>query len=239
MKPIPSHDQKFIDKVSPFFFLVEKYFRYSVTGLNHIPKTGPALLVMNHGILPFHGFLLAKKIIERIGLYPRSLGADFLFHLPGVREFFLQGGAVKANPKNAERLLKQGHLVLLAPGGIYEALLAKPGLKRIPWERRLGFVKTAIKTGAPILPSYCPGINNAYFNSYLFLRQRIKIMEKVRFSLPIFFGLGLLPLPARLHHRVGKPISVKKIRGENLDQQVQRIHGEVMAAMQHMVLRMH
>ena len=178
-----SPDPRFLKKISPFFTLLEKYFRYEVKGFQYIPRR-KALVVMNHGIIPYHGFLLAKKIFETYQVAPRGLGAEFLFRIPGLREFFIKGGAVNASPRNAERLLNENQLILLAPGGIYEALIAKRGLRRIPWERRQGFVEIAVKTQTPIIPTYCQGINSVYYNSYLLLKPRIKLLEQFRFSLP-------------------------------------------------------
>ncbi|MFO1463068.1 MAG: lysophospholipid acyltransferase family protein [bacterium] len=222
-------DPEFLRKLSPAFRLLEKYFRYEVHGLDHIPAKR-CLVVMNHGIIPFHGFLLAWKLLQRRKLMARGLGADFLFQVPGLRELFLKGGAVQADPRNAERLLKQDHIVMLAPGGIYEALIAKSGLRRIPWERRKGFVRLAIKTQTPIVPTYCRGINSAYFNSYFLLKPRIKLLERLRFSVPFFMGLGLLPFPMKLVHWVGRPISIKRRRGESAARHLDRVHGEVLAA---------
>jgi len=223
-------DPKFIKKISPFFSILEKYFRYEVKGFKNIPRR-KALVVMNHGVIPYHGFLLAKKIFETYHVVPRGLGAEFLFHIPGVREFFWKGGAVNASHKNAERLLKQKELLLLAPGGIYEALIAKKGLKRIPWERRQGFVELAVETQTPIVPTYGQGINSVYYNSYFLLRPRIKLLEQFRFSLPFFFGLGFFPFPRKLIHRVGKPIDPRRKKGESKSQQIHRLHQEVIKAM--------
>lgn len=222
-------DPSFVRKISPFFGLLEKYFRYEVRGLEKVPKKR-ALIVMNHGIIPFHGFLFAKQLIDRRKIYPRGLGAEFLFRIPGLREFFLKGGAVNASPKNAERLLRENQILMIAPGGIYEALIAKQGLRRIPWERRKGFVELAVKTMTPIVPTYCRGINSVYYNSYLLLKPRIKLLEKTRFSLPFFFGLGFFPLPRKLVHLVGRPIPITKKRGETFAKQVQRIHQQVVSA---------
>ncbi len=223
-------DPAFLEKIRPLFSIIEKYFRYEVHGLKNIP-TDRALVVMNHGVIPYHGFLLAKKIYDDLHIFPRGLGAEFLFLIPGVRQFFLKGGAVNASPRNAERLLNKGSVVLLAPGGIYEALIAKTGLRRIPWERRTGFVEIAVKTRSPIVPTYCHGINSVYYNSYLLLKPRIKLLEKTRFSLPFFFGFGLLPLPRKLIHVVGRPIPITQRKGETRAQQVRRIHRQVVAAM--------
>ena len=229
MKPHYQPDPEFVAQFAPAFRLLEKYFRYEVHGLDQIPPR-KCLVVMNHGIIPFHGFLLAWKLFKNRRIMPRALGADFLFHIPGVREFFLKGGAVKANPRNAEKLLKENHVIMLAPGGIYESLIVKPGLKRIPWERRKGFVRLAVKTETPIVPTYCRGISSAYFNSYFLLKPRIKLLEKIRFSMPIFFGLGLLPFPMKLVHWVGAPISVKAKPGESTERRIARIHQEVLEA---------
>lgn len=230
MRSIEQQEIEFLNKVSPFFTPLELYFRYQVVDLQNIRK-GPAILVINHGIFPFHGFLLAKKIIYKLGIVPRGLGARFLFSIPYVRDFFLKGGAVNANPRNAKALLKQGNLVMLAPGGIYEALVTRPRMRRIPWERRQGFVKIACEMNAPIIPSYCPGINNVYFNSQFLLWFRIKMLEKIRFSLPFFLGLGFLPFPIKLVHYIGKPISTRKRRGETEAKRVERVHQEVLVAM--------
>ncbi|MBL7685576.1 MAG: acyltransferase family protein [Deltaproteobacteria bacterium] len=223
-------DPEFLEKLLPLFNSVEKYFRYRVFGLEKIPS-GRALVVMNHGIIPYHGFLLAKKFFEARGQVPRGLGAEFLFMVPGLREFFHKGGALNASPENGERLLNEDQTVFIAPGGIYEALLAKQGLRRIPWERRKGFVELAIKTKSPIVPTYCAGINRAYLNSYFLLKPRIKLLEKIRFSLPLFLGIGLLPFPVKLLHRVGNPISIHRRKKESEQAQIDRIHGRVMVEM--------
>lgn len=225
-------DPTFARRVSRLFTPLERYFRYQVHGLGNIPKQGAALLVMNHGVIPFHGFLLAKRLADVLSIYPRGLGAAFLFEIPGVREFFLKGGAVNADPRNAEALLAQGHIVMLAPGGIYEALIARRGMRRIPWERRFGFVKLALRTGTPIIPTYCQGINSAYLNSTFLLKPRIKLLERTRFSMPLFFGLGVLPFPVKLVHRIGKPIHPPKSQGKlPLRRHMMALHQRVVDAM--------
>ena len=228
------HDPQFVKRIMPWFDLLEKYFRYEVIGLENIPTHKSSVVVMNHGVIPYHGFLLCKQVVEKLGIFPRGLGAGFLFSVPGLREFFLKGGAVNANPKNAAALLKEGHCLMLAPGGIYEALVAHPGMKRIPWERRMGFVRLAVETGTPIVPTYCSGINDVYFNSKFLLKWRIKLLEWTRISLPLFLGLGLLPLPKKLMHIVGRPIPVRRQKSETKQHCIQRIHREVVAALREM-----
>ena len=229
------HDPVFVQKIMPWFDLLEKYFRYEAIGLDHIPTRKSSIVVMNHGVIPYHGFLLAKQMIEKKRILPRGLGAGFLFSIPGLKEFFLKGGAVNANPKNAAALLQAGNCLMLAPGGIYEALVSHSGMKRIPWERRMGFVRLAVETGTPIVPTYCSGINDVYYNSRFLLKWRIKLLEWTRISLPLFLGLGLLPLPKKLMHVVGRPIEARQKRSESKERCIRRIHREVVAALEEMI----
>jgi 1-acyl-sn-glycerol-3-phosphate acyltransferase len=222
---------KFFRRVSPLLKALERYFSYEVQGWENIPKRGPTLLVMNHGVLPFHAFLLTRQIYTKVGRLPRTLAAEFLFQLPVVRDLILRGGGLNASRRNAGTLLKRGDLVTVAPGGIYEALLIHPGAKRIPWQRRYGFVAVALKLQVPIIPSYCEGINEAYLTSQVFLKKRIRRLKKSRFAWPLFFGIGLLPFPVKLTHWIGHPIETKVKKGETFRDAVRRIHHEVLAAM--------
>lgn len=232
---IPAPSPEFLRKIAPLVELLERYFRYQVVGMENLPRRGPALLVMNHGVLPFHTYLLIKEIFFRLGRLPRTLGAKFLFQVPGLREIALQVGALNANHRNAKAALEQGDLVMVAPGGIYEALLVHPGMKAIPWHGRYGFAVLACKMEVPIVPTYCDGINEVYLTSKLFLRQRVRLLRKIRFSLPFFFGLGLLPFPVKLVHRIGKPISTRRRPRESFRAAVRRTHEQVLVAMKRLM----
>ncbi|HCU24301.1 MAG TPA: hypothetical protein DF383_04715 [Deltaproteobacteria bacterium] len=222
---------KFFRRVSPLLKFAERYFGYEVQGWENIPKRGPALLVMNHGVLPFHAFLLTRQIYSKIGRLPRTLAAEFLFHLPLVRDLIMKGGGLNASRRNAATLLKRGDLVTVAPGGIYEALLIHPGTRRIPWQRRYGFVIVALKLKAPIIPSYCHGINEVYLTSQIFLKRRLRQLKRSRFAWPFFFGIGLLPFPIKLTHWIGPPLETRIRKGESFRDAVRRIHAETLQAM--------
>lgn len=231
---LKQHDPQFLDKVLPLFQILEAYFRYEVIGLENVPKNKGCLLVLNHGIIPYHAFLLGKKLIEERNIYPRGLAADFIFSVPLLKDFFLKGGTLNANPENAKKFLDDKHCVMIAPGGIYEGLICQPGMTRIPWERRKGFVKLAIEKGVPIIPTYCDGISEVYYNSKFLLKLRIKLNEMTRFSLPLFFGLGLLPFPKKLVHFIGNPVLTEKKKNESKAEQIKRVHLKVLESMKRM-----
>ena len=228
------HDPSFIGRLLPLIGLLEAYFRYETEGLGHVPADRGCMVVLNHGALPIPGFLLYQQLILQRGIYPRGLSAGFIYDFPGLRELFLKGGAVNANHHNGRALLRQGACLMIAPGGIYESLVCKPGMTRIPWERRYGFVHLAVDTGTAIVPTYCHGANEMYFNLDVMLRERIKFLEATRLPIPGFFGLGLLPLPVKLRHVVGQPISTKPRKLESREDVVARVHDEVMDSMRAM-----
>jgi 1-acyl-sn-glycerol-3-phosphate acyltransferase len=225
----------FLRKISPYLKLLERYFGYELQGWENIPRKGPVLLVMNHGVLPFHAFLLTRQLYTKAGRYPRTLAAEFLFRLPLLRDLFLKGGALNASRRNAELLLRRGNLVTVAPGGIYEALLVHPGDERLHWQRRYGFVALATKMKVPIVPSYCQGINEVYWTSQWRIKERIRELKRSRFAMPFFFGFGLLPLPMKLTHWIGPPIVTGRKKGETFRQAVRRTHEEVLKSMYQLV----
>ncbi|MFO1464259.1 MAG: lysophospholipid acyltransferase family protein [bacterium] len=228
-------DPEFLVKISPLVWLLERYFRYEVRGIENLPRRGPGLVVMNHGVLPFHAYMLIKEIFFQVGRLPRMLGAKFLFQVPLLRHIALQVGALDANHRNAKAALRGGDLVMVAPGGIYEALLVHPGMRTVPWYGRYGFSVLACKMGVPIIPSYCAGINEAYFTSAAFLKQRVRFLRRTWFSLPFFFGIGILPFPVKLVHRIGKPILPKRRKGESFRSEVRRVHEKVLAAVKELM----
>jgi len=235
ISPIPPSNPQFLRKLAPLMKFLEFYFRYETPGMENVPQRGSALIVMNHGVLPFHAYMLIQEIFSQVGRLPRTLAASFIFQIPFLREIAHQVGALEASNRNAKAALKRKELVMVAPGGIYEALLVHPGMKTIPWHGRYGFAVLACKMKVPIIPTYCQGINEVYLTSPLFLKQRVRILRKTWFSLPLFFGIGLLPFPLKLVHRIGKPIYPTRRKGETFRTSVRRLHSQVLKAMRELM----
>lgn len=192
--------------------LYEHYFRVEVDGAERIP-TGPAILVANHcGFMPFDGPVLHLAVSrERPDLaQSRWLVEDQIFHAPFFGSLFNRLGAVRASPENAERLLAEGRPVIVFPEGIL-------GLRKTYRERhqlvrfgRGGFVKLALKTGAPLVPV---AVTGACESSPLLAR-----IPGHLFGIPYFpvAPLGPLPLPAKWRVRFLEPVHVKKLAGTGM-----------------------
>ena len=119
------------------------------------PREGPALIVANHsGVLPWDGLMINLAVRhEHPARRPcRMLALDMFALLPFLAPLLAQSGAVRANQENGERLLRKGELVGVFPEGVKG--VGKPFKDRYRLARfgRGGFVRLALRTGAPIVP---------------------------------------------------------------------------------------
>ena len=199
-------------------FLYEHYWRVSVQGASHVPA-GPVLLVANHsGALPFDGPMLQQALSrERPDLQEaRWLAEDQVFHAPMMGTLMNRLGAVRACPENALRLLDELRPVIVFPEGSQG--MGKPFAQRYQLKRfgRGGFVKLALRTGAPIVPVAIVGAE-----------ETVPLLGKLPAG---FLGLDYLPvtlppLPARWMLRFGEPISMGDLPPEAAEDlsQVQRL----------------
>ena len=135
--------------------LYRGWFRVQMRGLEHVPSAGPALVVANHsGVVPLDAVMLQVGLLDE---HPaernlRLLSADLMYSMPLLGLVARASGHVKANPDEAERLLKAGELVGVFPEGFKG--IGKPFSDRYHLQRfgRGGFARTALRTGVPLIP---------------------------------------------------------------------------------------
>src|SRR5437867_11219600 len=72
-------------------FLHDRYWRIEVTGIRHLPTSGPALLVANHsGAIPFDGAMIVTAVELRRQRVLRILYDRFVEKLAAVAPFYDQ-----------------------------------------------------------------------------------------------------------------------------------------------------
>jgi len=206
-------DPTFIKKVKPVFdFLYYNYWRVSVKGLANIPHEKRGLIVANHsGTLPYDGSMIAASIVNE---HPsrkdvRFLVEDFVYHFPFLGTFMYRIGGVRACPENAERLLLNEHLVTVFPEGIKG--IGKHYRERYRLQRfgRGGFIKLALRTNTPIIPTAVIGaeeIHPLIYKSTLLAKPLGIPYIPVTPTLPSLGLLGLIPLPSKWTIVFGEPI---------------------------------
>jgi 1-acyl-sn-glycerol-3-phosphate acyltransferase len=206
----------------PYFdFLFRHYHHATVEGLEHVPP-GPALAVGNHngGLMSPDMFALMVAWWHHFGIDAPAYGLmhDMPFRLPGIGALMPRLGAVHAKPANAVELLRRGAKVLVYPGGDIDAFRPWSRRNEVVFGRRCGFVRVALRTGAPIVPIVSVGAHEAFciltdgrsLVSRLGLKRfaRVEVFP-VTLCLPwgVSFGAGVYwPLPVRIRIRVLPPM---------------------------------
>jgi hypothetical protein len=104
-------DRRFAESLEPLLdFLYAVWWRVETSGIEHVPDEGRALVVANHsGVLPYDGLMvqLAVRHEHPARRVCRMLALDMFALLPGLAPILARSGSVRANPANAERLLRR------------------------------------------------------------------------------------------------------------------------------------
>ncbi len=194
-------------------FLIDRYWRVDVHGLEHVPRDQPCLFVANRsGLLPYDGIVLTR-LLERAGFSrPRFLVADWLITLPFVQSTLARWGGLRACRENADGLLRSGHSVIAFPEG--EKGAAKVFRLRYQMQRfgRGGAVRAAIENGVPLVPVGLVGPEEAHpilFKSRLPARLFGLPFLPVTPTFPLAGPLGALPLPTKWVVNFGEPTNLE------------------------------
>jgi 1-acyl-sn-glycerol-3-phosphate acyltransferase len=208
-------DARFSEAVLPLFeFLYALWWRVEVAGIRNVPAAGPGVIVANHsGVLPWDGLMvnLAVHHEHPARRHCRLLALDMFALLPFFAPFLTRTGAVRANPENAERLLRRGDLVGVFPEGVKG--VGKPFRDRYKLARfgRGGFVRLALRTGAPIVPCAVVGAEEVH--------PKIGSMDwagrpfglpylPITPTFPALGPLGFVPLPSKWWIEFAEPVEV-------------------------------
>jgi 1-acyl-sn-glycerol-3-phosphate acyltransferase len=194
-------------------FLVEQYWRVTVSGIEHVPDSGPVIVAGNHaGAVPVDALMLGMALELRHSP-PRMLRVlydRFVDGLPLVGEVYRRLGGVTASFDNGLCLLRRGDAVGVFPEGI--AGTQKPWTERYLVGRfHSGAARLAIETGAPLVPVAITGAGGAY--PVLFCSKPLGEALGLPWLpvTPLFPALGLagaLPLPTRCRMTFCPPIDI-------------------------------
>ena len=182
----------------------EALTRYHRTRVRGAAPAGPCIYVALHGAgyivldLVIAGYCLCWRDHLRHGgprIPLRIVAAQSRIEraIPGLPRAKLAAGLIDPSEESCLAALEGGEQLLVTPGGSREAQPSRD-FYRLRWSGRYGFVRLALKTGAPIVPLAVVGGAEAYPGFKL---------GKLSFWSP-------LPLPARFDVALGEPIPVAK-----------------------------
>jgi 1-acyl-sn-glycerol-3-phosphate acyltransferase len=224
--------------------VIKGWHRAEVRGLDDFPPGG-ALVVANHsgGLFAMDVPVFATDFYATFG-YGRAvytLSHDILFAGP-TGDFLKRTGFIPASHENADEALRAGGVVVVFPGGDYDVYRPTMSANKIDFDGRTGYVRAALNTGVPIVPSVSIGgqENQLFLSRGEWLAKAIRLDKLIRAKiLPVSFGFPFgfsmilpvnLPLPTKIVTQVLPPIDVVAKFGEDPD--VSEVDAHVREVMQ-------
>jgi 1-acyl-sn-glycerol-3-phosphate acyltransferase len=208
-------DRRFAETLEPLLeFLYAIWWRVETTGIEQVPSEGPGLVVANHsGVLPYDGLMvqLAVRHEHPARRVCRMLALDMFALLPGLAPALAKSGSVRANPANAERLLKKGELVGVFPEGVKGVGKHFKDRYKLARFGRGGFIRIALRTGSPIIP--CAVVGAEEIHPVLAKADWVGRPFGLPYfpitpTFPLLGPLGLIPLPTRWSIDFGDPLDL-------------------------------
>ena len=198
--------EEFAYKVLPVFLLdlIDRYLRVESEGLENIPNEGSYILVGNHsGYMGLDAMMLGHQVYRYKKQIPHIIAHKLWFLVPEISVHATKLGLVPATFDNGLKLLEEGKGLILFPEG--EEGNFKPTRYRYRLRRfRRGFVRLALRTGAPIIPSIIIGAEETHITL-----SQIRWFKHL-FGVLIPVPLNVIPLPAKWNIKFLKPIIIKK-----------------------------
>lgn len=182
-----------IYKVFPRLFMeiLKKYFRLEIEGLDKIPKKGPIIIAPNHsGFSGFDALILAYILQQKTKRIPRVLTHRLWFLTETTSIPAAKLGFIEATYEKGLSLLKKNNMVVLFPEG--EQGNFKPTSKKYQLQEfKRGFIRMALTTEAPIVPTLIIGAEETHINL-----KKLKFTKYLR-GLVLPLPLNFLPLPVK------------------------------------------
>lgn len=207
-------DPRLVERATPVVeALYATWWRVEARGLEHVPDAGPAVVVANHaGLLPWDALVLRHALRRDHPAHRelRPLLDDAACDRPLAGPVAVRLGAVRASPEAAHRILSGGDLVGVFPEGSLAEARPWRERYRVSHFGRGGFVKVALRAGAPVIPCAIVGSEEAAppiaRTGWLADLLRLPLLATApTFRLP---SVGLVPLPSRWSLRFGPPIEL-------------------------------
>jgi 1-acyl-sn-glycerol-3-phosphate acyltransferase len=197
-----------------FKALYRDYWRVETTGVEHVPATGRALLVANHaGVLPWDGAMIKTAVFAEHPRprHVRALVASQFMGMPTLSWFLRRTGQAVGHPEDTRRLLERDELVLVFPEGTRGTGKSFKDRYRLRRFGRGGFVATAIRAQAPIIPISVVGSEEIY-PMIADARPVARLFGLPYFPItpfwPLLGPLGMIPLPSKWRIQFHAPIEV-------------------------------
>ena len=211
--------------IAVFKSMYRDYWRVETSGVENVPAAGRALLVANHaGVVPWDGTMIKTAVFTEHShpRHVRALVASQFMGMPVMSWFLRRSGQAVGHPDDTRRLLERDELVLVFPEGTRGTGKGFRQRYRLGRFGRGGFVATAIRAQAPIIPVSVVGSEEIY-PMVADLRPLARLFGLPYFPVTPFWPwlgpLGLIPLPSKWRIQFHPPVEVSNLPAKAADDQ--------------------
>jgi 1-acyl-sn-glycerol-3-phosphate acyltransferase len=188
-------------------FLHRLYWRVEVEGLEHVPRSGPVVLVGIHrGWVPLDAVLVVYDIFRSRGRIPRFLVHPGLFRFPFSFDFITRFGGILACRENVDRILEGGGMLGVFPEGVRGPFRLYRNAYRVGRFGNDEVLRAALRHGAAVVPFVTVGSAEAFPIVGAIGWRWWRRWTEWPF-LPVSPTLVPVPLPSKWHTRFLPPIA--------------------------------
>jgi hypothetical protein len=175
---------------------------------------------------------------DAYGIRTLFTGADVVLYIPLLRRALAWWGITPVTAPAMKRNLKRAYpynVLTLLPGGVAEMFYGIGEDEQIILNKRKGFCKLALQTGASLVPCYAFGANQTYTRHFGPQSFFAKLSSRIQVSLVFWtdrFGIpfGLIPHKTNMIVALGQPIHVETVESPT-NEQVAELHKTYVAAL--------
>jgi 1-acyl-sn-glycerol-3-phosphate acyltransferase len=195
-------------------FVYFDYFRVETKGIEQVPMEGAAVLAANHGgaAIPYDAIMLQMAVTNEAPTprRVRVIGTEIFDMIPGYSHLYRKSGAAYAAKEDAMWVLENQHLLGVFPEGVQGFQKSGSDAYRLQRFGRGGFVKLAMRAGAPIVPVAIMGSEDVH--PALFTSKRLAQLVRMVFPQQrvdeMAVWLNPIPLPVRWQIQFLEPVDV-------------------------------
>ncbi|XP_032745426.1 acyl-CoA wax alcohol acyltransferase 1 [Rattus rattus] len=211
---------------------IRDYFPITILKTKDLsPSQNYIMGVHPHGLLTFGAFCNfcteATGFSKTFpGITPHLATLSWFFKIPLIRDYIMAKGVCSVSQASIDYLLSHGtgNLVGIVVGGVGEALQSVPNTTTLILKQRKGFVRTALRHGAHLVPTFTFGETEVYDQVVFHEESRMfKFQSFFRrifgFYFCVFYGQGfhreckgLLPYHRPIVTVVGEPLPLPQVK---------------------------
>ncbi len=225
------------------FKVWRRYFRFETEGFEVLRDTETSLIVGYHGgPWTFDLWMLGDRMHDQLGYFPRAVWHWLWWAVPGLSHVVGDLGGLRGapSPDEIDDLRARGEHLILAPGGMREAMRPFWDEGRVDLGDRRGYLRLALRHDLPIIPVVATGLDATFVGLNDGYRTSRCVFGRGDLPAWLAFGMGgvwplALPFPAKIRQRIGEPLRLGAPPASDEEERLELAHERVATTLQAML----